>query len=275
MRGDSMTIGKDYSYAPYNFIPFEEDNFVARYKSEEELPKHNVISDELYTGCIQYQFECKTPIFVGSTENGSFCRNADGKFIVPGSTMRGFIRSHTEILGFSYPEFITDAHYMNRQFASKGSRHKEYMKILKEQDSPDYGMSGIVGRIVQAGSVYYDKAQQSYFIQPLKPIGKSTFIQMNEGWFSQCYDKYNLPSMAESCFMYSEYKEPDKPSSKKPYEGNDRTRNRGYRPFRGREIYSYDADRNEVVPVNESLPKVRVMNNAYIREKQQLFLISA
>lgn len=83
-----------YSGAPYNFIPFSKD--VYSYKAD-ELVTHDKI-DKGLTGEITYEITAKTAIMVDDGE-GNFCKNAEGKEAIPGSTMRGLIRNNVQILG--------------------------------------------------------------------------------------------------------------------------------------------------------------------------------
>ena len=102
--------------APFNFIRFPDEAYI-RYKKAEDLPKFDKYYKDLNTGYIDYEFTCETPMFVGSEKKKDslnnidivdFFKNSDNKFCVPGSSIRGVIRSNTEILGFSYPEFVED-----------------------------------------------------------------------------------------------------------------------------------------------------------------------
>lgn len=69
-----------YSVAPYNFVSFPEKSGAA-YKSMEELPCHNVYSNELLNGVITYEIEAKSPVIVSkgndknSNNRNDFCKS--------------------------------------------------------------------------------------------------------------------------------------------------------------------------------------------------------
>jgi len=108
--------------SPYNFVPFS--NRVYEYK-ETELVKHDIISEDVFTGEITYEVKAETPICVDDG-TGNFHKTADGKYSIPGSTMRGLIRNNVQILGLSsYYEDIDDYALMYRNVAN-GMERKRY-----------------------------------------------------------------------------------------------------------------------------------------------------
>lgn len=117
---------------PYNFIPFPE-KIIYRYNSFEELPSHSYIDDSnLESGWIEYTVSTMTPLFIGDGNKEFF--KIDGKHVIPGSTMKGRIRTNAEILSNSEPQFIGDQHFWYRGFADKCTKLKdEYDKNLKNK----------------------------------------------------------------------------------------------------------------------------------------------
>ncbi len=95
--------------APYNFVPFHARGaqegvrptarVLYRYDSTEELPRHDVIDPSLKTGEIHVTLTAETPVFV-SDGNEHFYKGANGRFMIPGSTIRGMVRENMQILGF-------------------------------------------------------------------------------------------------------------------------------------------------------------------------------
>lgn len=86
-----------YVGAPYNFVPFTDQVQAVK---EEELTLHNEVRDDLLSGEITYTIKAETPI---SVDNGKekFFRDAYNRPAIPGSSIRGLIRSNAQILGFS------------------------------------------------------------------------------------------------------------------------------------------------------------------------------
>ena len=82
-----------YVGAPYNFVPLG-----SRVYRKDSITKHNEITG--LSGSLEYQVTAQTPILVdGGDEH--FYKNKDGKAAIPGSTMRGLVRSNMQILSQS------------------------------------------------------------------------------------------------------------------------------------------------------------------------------
>lgn len=126
-------------YAPYNFVEFPKNPVYI--KDEKEIIGHNVMTEaaedgeELFSGEINYTLEAMTPVFVDDgTKEHRFCRNAAGKCIIPGSTMRGLIRSHASVLGLgNVRDDIDDYSLMFRDVAG-GLDSTRYKTILGTDD---------------------------------------------------------------------------------------------------------------------------------------------
>lgn len=121
-------------FAPYNFISFAKTP--AYVKDESRIIGHDKMSvtedgEKLYSGEIHYTLEAKTPIFIDDgTQAHRFCKNAEGKYVIPGSTMRGLIRSNATILGLgNVSDDVDDYSLMYRNVAS-GLNKKRYSEIL-------------------------------------------------------------------------------------------------------------------------------------------------
>ena len=87
--------------APYNFIPLSE-KVLLPYNSIEELPPHDRMDPALKTGEIHVSMVADTPVFVsdGDKNEPHFFRGNNGKYMIPGSTIRGMVRENMQILGF-------------------------------------------------------------------------------------------------------------------------------------------------------------------------------
>ena len=87
-----------YNNNPYNFVPLYGRVF-KRYDDPSQLPSHGAINDNLYSGTINCTITAETPISI-SDGNDGFIKNAAGKYVIPGSTLKGIIRTNMMILGF-------------------------------------------------------------------------------------------------------------------------------------------------------------------------------
>ena len=163
------------SVAPYNFIRLPISTFI-RYKNCNDLPKYDSYKNKLNTGYIDYEFVNETPIFVGgekSTDNNvEFFKNANNKFCIPGSSIRGVIRKNTEILGFGFPDFIEDKLLLYRKFASTGAAKTEYKQVITA------GEGTSIENVVRAGYIYLDG--KDYKICSAKEINNKTFFAVKE-----------------------------------------------------------------------------------------------
>lgn len=148
-------------YAPYNFAPFSP-KVIMRYHEEKELPGHDHIDPQLKTGEIHVTFISETPVFVSDgkgTENmqsPNFCKNADGRFIIPASSVRGLVRENMQILGFGLvrpDEDLQDPQFYFREMAAgkntvRSALRDHYTAMLgidpqeKKKAVPHYVMGG-------------------------------------------------------------------------------------------------------------------------------------
>lgn len=122
-----------YVGAPYNFVSFSKD--IYEYPLD-RLIGHNELKEEGKTGEIIYEITAQTPIIVDGGKKkdnrpiGEFHKNAWGKYSIPGSSLRGLIRSNVQILGLSgVNNDIDDYALMYRNVAS-GVDKVRYNEIL-------------------------------------------------------------------------------------------------------------------------------------------------
>jgi len=158
-------------HAPYNFVPFS--NKILPYP--EEIPAHDSTDLSLKTGEIHVTLEAVTPVFVsdGNREDPHFIQSPNGKFMLPGSTVRGMARQNMQILGFGLVrpgEDLEDKRIFYRKVAdarnSTGDELKTYYRNVMEvgtQKSPS-GKSYSVPQNVKAG--YLRCQEDGYYIQP-------------------------------------------------------------------------------------------------------------
>ncbi len=178
-NNNKIDENKDYASAPYNFIEFP-DRVIYRYDNIDDLSKHDIFSSYLNTGYIKYEFTNETPLYIGSGDEGKYFK-VNGEPVIPGSTMRGVIRSNAEILSFSYPQFVEDRRYTYRAFAGHKSLRDEYSKKLKQvvSDSKLKNMEeGGIDKKVKGGYIF--KYKNSYYIAESIDIENKTFHKIDE-----------------------------------------------------------------------------------------------
>ncbi|NFE17646.1 TIGR03986 family CRISPR-associated RAMP protein [Clostridium botulinum] len=181
MRNNSQNKER-YAKAPYNFIPFPEKIFyrhtiLPKYEDKEGkgitiLPKHNVFKKDLKTGYIDYSINVETPLFISDGEKESDFFKVNGEYTIPGSTVRGKVRSNAEVLSCSYPEFIE-----NKKLWFRGSFSKDVLKdMYKEDVLPE--KTGQISDNVKAG--YLTRKGDKWFITPAKQVNNKFFKEIHE-----------------------------------------------------------------------------------------------
>lgn len=136
--------GTPYHNNPYNFIPLMERVY-QRYDSMEQLPAHNTWAPEGISGVITCTFTAQTPVCVsdGTETNPDFFRQADGRYVLPGSTVKGLVRTNMQILGLGAlrpGEDLDNVRMLYRAMASAKGSVKEpvkedYQQVLECKNS--------------------------------------------------------------------------------------------------------------------------------------------
>ncbi len=180
----------------------------SRYKNQSELPAHNEINKKLLSGEIEYIFENETDIFVSNGKDGEeldFYKNMKGQYAVPGSTIRGLIRSNMTILGFcAVEEDIANDRFMFRNFTSRGKISKTYKaKLGINNNNYDIKYENI-----HAG--YICKEGKNYCIYRTVDVGNtnsgSDFYIVNERYVHRHMEDFSYIDNEEegrSCLMYT------------------------------------------------------------------------
>lgn len=106
--------------APYNFVPLESEAFYPEWANHisQDIPFEDGVS-----GSIEYTLTAETPIFVrnGQAKNANdntFSHTADGRYFIPGTSIKGEIRSVLEILSFGKMTQVQDARFGIRDLST-------------------------------------------------------------------------------------------------------------------------------------------------------------
>lgn len=164
-------------HAPYNFIPFS-DKILVRYKDASELPGHDVFDPNLKTGEIHVTLTAETPVFVSNgkkNDEADFFRGPNGKYMIPGSTVRGMLRENVQILGFGLVrkgEDLDDNEIFFREIAAASGttgdplkqRYKDALDIRPGRSKS--GKTYSTPEKVKAG--YLCKTEDGYVILPVE-----------------------------------------------------------------------------------------------------------
>ena len=99
---DRKKVTAEKVHAPYNFVPLGDT--IIEIPSNNRVPREE-INDAYYSGEFKYTVTARTPIMVSSGKEKdrlAFFRDAkSGQYAIPGSTVRGLIRSNVQILGMA------------------------------------------------------------------------------------------------------------------------------------------------------------------------------
>lgn len=176
------------SKAPYNFIPLNDKIVKAK-----DLPDYDKYHNNRYTGFIELEIRTLTPVYIRDTltvdeykkkieeeENNKNNENKKsqgyinsdffspgGLIRIPGSSLRGMIRTLVEIVSFGKFGFFYDRRFYYRSFADKCKNFRlEYQKYAKNTKA---------GIMIKEGFDYYIVPTNSHKIpKSLTPkiIGK-------------------------------------------------------------------------------------------------------
>lgn len=173
----------NYSYAPYNFIPLS-NRVIERYKSISELPRHDEFISGTLSGEITYTIENVTDLIISDGSGNSkkripnkFFKDVNGNYAIPGSTIRGKLRSNINILGLStVSEEIEDERFLYRRVAgSTKSLKKEYDDRLGIKRQGGFS----VPTKVKAGYIL-KKDEEEYVLLKFNNKNEPTYYRIKE-----------------------------------------------------------------------------------------------
>lgn len=268
------------SFTPYNFIPLSEKAVPIPYASQEALPRHDI--DFGLTGRIDYEIRNLTGISIGGdcakTEKKvpimerPFCTDGKGNMMIPGGTVRGYCRSHAEILSVSYPEIIGENHYLFRKFIDPCNTVKNEYKQKLNSEGNDYK----IPNGVKAGFLYKENenGEDIYRIIPAKPFGKggNTFFRVHEK------DLRRAGVLSDNHYMYSEeidkyhVNKGDKDALKKYNSMLLKRKNNNYTAYRGEKIRFDYTDR--ICKLGTGPLQGILLNSAWIEGKTHHYIVS-
>lgn len=178
-------------HAPYNFVPFS-GKIIERYRDMDELPDYGKIDPDLKTGEIHITLETQTPLYISNgkeEKEEDFFRGADGKYQIPGASIRGMLRENMQILGFGLirpGEDIADYQiYFRDMTSAKGSSGNEVKKYYMRALGIDSKNSVSIPQNVSAGYLHNENGE--FYITPSRYIrvsrenqGMSAFMKNGE-----------------------------------------------------------------------------------------------
>ena len=105
--------------APFNFVPLSDKVFTPDWADK---VSHDIPFEDGLDGSIDVTITAHSPIFVrnGNKDDSSFCHTADGRYFIPGTTVKGAIRNVLEIM--TNGKMVTD----KKRYAIRDLQLKDY-----------------------------------------------------------------------------------------------------------------------------------------------------
>lgn len=264
----------DYVGAPYNFVPFGKKVY-----RKKEIVKHNQIQG--LSGYIEYQVTAQTPIMVDGGDK-HFYKGKDGKAAIPGSTMRGLVRSNMQVLSqSSVADDIQNSRLMYRCVGgSKANRNKEsYDEALgmpKDRNAPPVPQKVKAGYIrCQNGKYYIIQAKKEYSDPD---CGDMNYYRLSELDIieNKHFNGFEMLKKEKSIlqnFKFEQESKPDKWTGKFGYKG---IKNTKFEP-QWIPVYYQTNGVNKVVALSETAKdgyrKGSLITTGYMNKKKALYVI--
>lgn len=198
-----------WAHAPYNFVPLPEKVVTV---DVEAIPSHDVYTE--YTGYIECILETRSPLYTRCAMSPDFfkewaeriqkmmrddtARNKYAQFfhlddaqtpVIPGSSLRGMVRTLVEIVGYGKMQWVTGEPLVFRAVGDTTSLGNYYRGRLLRDDGNKHFTP-----LMRAG--YLEWQGGHWFIRPAQAIGGTTFArismkQIPEGELERWHDCRN------------------------------------------------------------------------------------
>lgn len=150
--------------APYNFVPLSPHVFLPDWgqadPGHDDVARHDRPFPEGVCGTLDYEIEALGPLFVrgagspgGQVAQQSF-RTPDGRFAIPGSSVRGMLRTVVQIASFGKLGPINDARFGFRDLHNP----QQYVRHMAAIDNTQRGSAAVVPKVGAAWLVKADAA---------------------------------------------------------------------------------------------------------------------
>lgn len=192
--------------APYNFVPLPERVLIAD-RTISHPNSHNVY--EGYTGSFECVLETCSPMFIrGMITARELSEGKDGKDqpsffsldggktpIIPGSSLRGLLRSMVEIVSYSRLRWVMNHRLAYRAVDTTSLGVKYRSRIMAESDK-NYMTPRVHGG-------YMRQHQGEWYIQPAQEIGGTTFSRISLNALERVEnDLEKWPGSKNACAIY-------------------------------------------------------------------------
>ncbi len=168
--------------APYNFIPLPKCVVEAPVRPGSLQLPFDRYHEELYSGYIDLTIETLTPLYIRRLSDDSAFFSIGDQPRIPGSSLRGMVRTLVEIVSFSKFNFFDDRRLYYRAVGDPTSLGKAYRKRFTSGDFRDRNK----GLKVSVCAGILKKEGKKYFVYPSKKIKGVQYYRIN-----MSFDKEN------------------------------------------------------------------------------------
>lgn len=196
--------------SPYNFVPPPEQTV---YPAWADHVSHDIPFADGICGWIEVEVAATTDLFVGGREGArgetaTFYRDADGTLAVPGSGLRGMLRSVVEIASFSQLKPFNDQRFGFRDLHNREDYGRHMAAIIGGEPMPLVNAGWLVrthdeeaGETWRIRPCHYAKAEygllnrlaQQLGVRGFNPDDKQSSVKKYEAWGARAFDDHNCP----------------------------------------------------------------------------------
>lgn len=108
--------------APFNFIPLSQKVYIPEWG---DLISQDIPFEDGLSGTIDFELQAETPIFIRNAsgdrnqKDKHSCKSPDGRFMIPGTTIKGEIRNILSILSFGKIRVGKNVRFAQREWYNK------------------------------------------------------------------------------------------------------------------------------------------------------------
>lgn len=194
-QGNSQQAGNQQNlneaHAPYNFVPLPSQPIT----QHSALPDHDHYADDLRSGYFDVTLKPETPLYIRGmlTEKEASARETNkeadknkdkayffqygSKPVIPGSSLRGMLRTLVEIVTFGKIQPVSDKQLVYRAVgdtSSLGSLYREQFLGARRPVRPAGSLYSYPANALKGG--YLKQAINGWEIQPAKSVNEETFV---------------------------------------------------------------------------------------------------
>lgn len=191
------------SHAPYNFIPLPEKLVTVDRNIDQDVYRTNQDGHTIHTGYIECKMTTESPLYIRCPMSTSFFKDhGDKKFheldydqkneraqffhlenkncpVIPGSSLRGMMRTLVEIAGYGKMQWVSDKNLVYRAVGDSSSLGNYYRTKLLGNNKKyknkkyffEYPSSNVRGG-------YLKRKGSKWYIQPARKINGETFVHI-------------------------------------------------------------------------------------------------